>query len=70
MNGPFTTLGSYIIAHESGKPPMELALTNYHAVRGAIEGFEYVDKVPMDVDARAKEASSLAGSELHSKLYY
>ena len=49
---------------------MKLALTNYHAVRGVIEGFEYVDKVPMDVDAEVKGALSLAGSELYSKLYY
>ena len=70
INGPFATLGGYIIARERGKPPMKLALTNYHAVREAIEGFEYVDKVPMDVKAGFEDALALAGSELHSKLYY
>ena len=67
MNGPYATLGGYLSAREGQKPPIKLGLTNYHAVRETVEGFEYIDSNKDDFSLGAAKAMVPAGSILDSE---
>ena len=65
MNGPFSTIGGYLLAEKDGSVRRKLALINHHAVR---ETISYMDVDPQDTSKGGKMAPVIPATELDNRL--
>ncbi|MCJ1383952.1 hypothetical protein MMC17_007066 [Xylographa soralifera] len=65
LHGQSATLGGYFIIDVAGKPSMKVGVTNYHAIRAAIDGFEMMDD-PVNPAVSLEDYSAAKGKDLEN----